>query len=40
MGGRFFILSSVHTKQDIDQAMEAFASSIDDMLAEGVLPTT
>jgi glutamate-1-semialdehyde aminotransferase len=40
MGGRFFILSSVHTKQDIDQTMEAFASSIDDMLAEGVLPTT
>lgn len=39
MGGRSFILSSVHTKQDIDQTMEAFASSIDDMLAEGVLPT-
>jgi glutamate-1-semialdehyde 2,1-aminomutase len=39
MGGRFFVLSSVHTKQDIDHAMEAFASSIDDMLAEGVLPT-
>lgn len=38
MGGRFFVLSSVHTKQDIDQTMEAFASSIDDMLAEGVLP--
>jgi len=38
MGGRSFILSSVHTKQDIDQTMEAFASSIDDMLAEGVLP--
>jgi len=40
MGGRCFILSSVHTKQDVDQTMEAFASSIDDMLAEGVLPTT
>jgi len=39
MGGRFFVLSSVHTKQDIDQTMEAFASSIDDMLAEDMLPT-
>jgi glutamate-1-semialdehyde aminotransferase len=40
MGARFFVLSSVHTKQDVDQTMEAFASSIDDMLAEDVLPTT
>lgn len=40
MGGRFFVLSSVHNKQDVDQTMEAFASSIDDMLTEGVLPTT
>ena len=39
MGARFFVLSSVHTKQDIDRTMEAFASSLDDMLAEGVLPT-
>jgi hypothetical protein len=40
MGGRFFVLSSVHSKQDVDQTMAAFASSLDDMLAEGVLPTT
>jgi len=39
MGGRFFVLSSVHTKQDIDQTMEAFTSSIEDMLSEGLLPT-
>lgn len=40
MGGRFFVLSAAHTKQDIDQTMEAFASSLDDMLAEGLLPTS
>ena len=39
MGGRFFVLSSVHTRQDVDQTMEAFTSSVDDMLSEGVLPT-
>jgi hypothetical protein len=39
MAGRFFVLSSVHTRQDVDQTMEAFASSLDDMLAEGLLPT-
>jgi hypothetical protein len=38
MGGRFFVLSSVHTREDIDRTMEAFASSLDDMLAEGLLP--
>jgi len=40
MGGRFFVLSAVHTKRDIDQAMEAFASSLDDLVAEGLLETT
>jgi len=39
MGGRFFVLSAAHTKQDIDYTLEAFASSLDDMLAEGVLST-
>jgi len=38
MAGRFFVLSSVHTRQDIDHTTEAFASSLDDMLAEGLLP--
>ncbi len=38
LGGRLFVLSSVHTKQDIGQTMEAFASSLDDMLTEGILP--
>ena len=40
MGGRFFVLSAVHTRQDIDQAMAAFASSLDDLVAEGWLETT
>ena len=39
MGGRFFVLSAAHTKQDIDKTIDAFSSSLDDMLAEGVLPT-
>jgi glutamate-1-semialdehyde 2,1-aminomutase len=39
MGGRFFVLSAAHTERDIDQTMEAFASSIEDISAEGKLPT-
>ena len=37
MGGRFFILSAAHTRQDIDQTVEALASSLDDLVAEGLL---
>jgi glutamate-1-semialdehyde 2,1-aminomutase len=38
MSGRFFILSAVHTKQDIDQTIEAFGSALEDMVAEGKVP--
>ena len=40
MDGRFFVLSAAHTKQDIDQTIEAFASSLEDLAAEGTLKTT
>ena len=36
MGGRFFVMSSAHNKRDIDQTIDAFASSLDDMIVEGV----
>jgi len=39
MGGRMFVLSAAHSRTDIDQTMEAFASSLDDILAEGLLIT-
>jgi len=39
MGARFFILSAAHTKEDIDQTMEALASSLDEMIANSVLKT-
>jgi len=35
--GRYFALSAAHTKQDIDQTMDAFADSLDAMLHEGTL---
>jgi len=38
MSGRFFVMSAAHSKQDVDMAMEAFAQSLDSMIAEGVLP--
>ena len=37
MGGRFFVLSAAHTKEDIDQTIDAFSNSLDAMIAEGVL---
>jgi len=37
MGGRFFVMSAVHTKEDIDQTVEALGSSLDAMPADGVL---
>ena len=39
MGARFFVLSAAHTKEDIDQTIKAFASSLDEMIASGVLNT-
>ncbi len=38
MNGRFFILSAAHSKEDIDQTIDAFRLSLDDMLAEGLIP--
>jgi glutamate-1-semialdehyde aminotransferase len=35
LNGRFFIMSAVHTKKDIDETMEGLASSLDDMKSEG-----
>jgi len=37
MGGRIFILSSIHTEADIDQTIKAFSDSLDAMIAEGSL---
>jgi len=39
LGGRFFILSAVHTEEDIDKTIEAFGSTIDSMVTEGMLKT-
>ncbi len=38
--GRWLGLSAVHTKEDIDQTMDAFADSLDAMVAEGTLKRT
>ena len=38
MGGRFFVMTAAHSKEDIDRAMEQFAGSLDSMIAEGVIP--
>jgi glutamate-1-semialdehyde 2,1-aminomutase len=38
MGGRFFVMSAAHSREDVNRAMEAFADSLDSMIAEGVLP--
>jgi len=37
MGGRFFILSAVHTEEDIDKTMSIFGDCLDAMVAEGTL---
>jgi glutamate-1-semialdehyde aminotransferase len=37
MDGELFILSAAHTKEDIDQTIEAFSDSLDAMIAEGTL---
>jgi len=37
MGGRLFIMSAVHSEEDIDRTVAAFAESLDDMIAEGVI---
>ena len=37
MGARFFILSTAHTEEDIDQTVDSLGHSLDAMLAEGTL---
>jgi glutamate-1-semialdehyde 2,1-aminomutase len=37
MGGRFFVLSAAHTKEDIDQTIDAFDDSLDAMISEKYL---
>jgi len=37
MLARFFILSSIHTEEDIDRTVTAFGDSLDAMIAEGTL---
>lgn len=37
MGGRFFILSAMHTEEELDQAVDILISSLDAMSAEGSL---
>ena len=39
-GARFLVLSAAHTKEDIDQTVEALGEALDDMVAEGTLKTT
>ena len=38
IGSAYFVMSSAHTEEDIDKAMEAFGASLDAMLAEGSIP--
>jgi len=37
MNGEFFMLSAAHTKEEIDQTIEAFSDSLDAMISEGTL---
>jgi len=37
MGGKLFVMSAAHTKEDIDQTAEALGASLDAMLADGEL---
>jgi len=39
MGAKRFILSGVHTKEDVDQTIGAFSAALDDMVADGTLKT-
>jgi len=37
MGGRFFVLSGMHTEKELDQTVDALISSLDAMAADGSL---
>jgi len=38
IGSAYFVMSSAHTKEDVDKTVVRFASSLDAMLAEGSFP--
>ncbi len=38
IGSGYFVLSSAHTREDIDKTVDAFSTSLDAMLAEGSIP--
>ena len=38
MGGRFFVMSAVHSEADIDQTLDVFISALKEMAAEGTVP--
>ena len=38
MGGRLYVMSAAHTKEDIAETIKAFGESLDAMTAEGSLP--
>jgi len=38
MGGRLFILSAAHTREDIRKTMVVFGEAFDEMVAEGTIP--
>ena len=40
MSARFFVLSCVHTIEDIDQTIKALSDSLDTMIAEGTISQT
>jgi len=38
IGSAYFVMSSAHTKEDIDKTVRALEASLDAMLAEGSIP--
>ena len=38
IGSAYFVMSAVHSREDIDKTVQAFAASLDAMLAEGAFP--
>ncbi|MFC2008873.1 hypothetical protein ACFLUT_02330 [Chloroflexota bacterium] len=39
IGSGYFVMPSAHTEEDIDKTVEAFAVSLDAMLAEKAFPS-
>jgi glutamate-1-semialdehyde aminotransferase len=38
IGSAYFVMSAAHSKEDVDRTVQAFAASLDAMLAEGSIP--